>query len=77
MSTNINLKNSTDTTFSITHSDGANTKVLDSKDIAVAIDTVADFPANPNNGDVVIVRDLGAGGIYIYDTNSWVSRVAW
>lgn len=41
MSTNINLKNSTDTTFSITHSDGANTKVLDSKDIAVAIDTDA------------------------------------
>lgn len=33
MSTNINLKNSTDTTFSITNSDGANTKVLDSKDI--------------------------------------------
>lgn len=69
MSTNINLKNSTDTTFSITHSDGANTKVLDSKDIAVAIDTVADFPANPNNGDVVIVRDLNRGGTFIYDSS--------
>lgn len=69
MSTNINLKNSTDTTFSITHSDGANTKVIDSKDIAVAIDTVADFPANPNNGDVVIVRDLNRGGTFIYDSS--------
>lgn len=69
MSTNINLKNSTNTTFSITHSDGANTKVLDSKDIAVAIDTVADFPANPNNGDVVIVRDISRGGTFIYDSS--------
>lgn len=69
MSSKITLKNNIDTEFTIEHSDGKVAKTIKGQDIAVAVDTIDDFPTTANDGDIVIVRDLNRGGTFIYDSS--------
>jgi len=77
MSGTIKLKNNINSEMSITHSDNKPAKSIIASDIAVAVDTIDDFPLDASDGDTVIVREVGNGGIFVYDTNTWVSRISW
>jgi hypothetical protein len=76
MSGKLTIKNNNNTEFTIEHKDGSNAKSIDSKDIAVAVDTINDFPSSPNDGDTVIVRNINNGSIYIYssDNQGWIKQ---
>jgi hypothetical protein len=65
----LTIKNNDNTEFTIEHKDGSNAKSIVSKDISIAVDTINDFPSSPNDGDVVVVRDLDRGGTFIYDSS--------
>jgi hypothetical protein len=71
MSSKITLKNNLGTEFTIEHKDGSKAKTISSNDITMAVDTVANMVAllNPQEGQVVIVRDANQGGTFIYDSN--------
>jgi hypothetical protein len=69
MSGKLTIKNNDNTEFTIEHKDGSNAKSIVSKDISIAVDTINDFPSSPNDGDVVVVRDLDRGGTFIYDSS--------
>ena len=73
----ITLKNNTNSELSITHADNKPAKSIIGTDIVVAVDTINDFPLDASNGDTVIVKEVGNGGIFVYDTNTWVSRISW
>jgi len=73
----ITLKNNTNSELSIIHADNKPAKSIIGTDIAVAVDTINDFPLDASDGDTVIVREVGNGGIFVYDTNTWVSRISW
>ena len=73
----ITLKNNTNSELSITHADNKPAKSIIGTDIVVAVNTINDFPLDASNGDTVIVKEVGNGGIFVYDTNTWVSRISW
>ena len=62
------MKNNINSELSITHADNKPAKSIIGTDIAVAVDTINDFPLDANDGDTVIVRDLDRGGTFIYDS---------
>ncbi len=63
----IKLKNTANTEFSISHNGTRGAKAVTSDQIVVAVETIEDFPASPEIGDTVIVKDLNRGGTFIYD----------
>ena len=63
----IKLKNTANTEFSISHNGTRGAKAVTSDQIVVAVGTINDFPANPETGDTVIVKDNNRGGTFIYD----------
>lgn len=63
----IKLKNTANTEFSISHNGTRGAKAVTSDQIVVAVETINDFPANPETGDTVIVKDINRGGTFIYD----------
>ena len=63
----IKLKNTANTEFSISHNGTRGAKAVTSDQIVVAVETINDFPANPETGDTVIVKDNNRGGTFIYD----------
>ena len=63
----IKLKNTANTEFSISHNGTRGAKSVTSDQIVVAVETINDFPASPETGDTVIVKDLNRGGTFIYD----------
>jgi hypothetical protein len=67
MGSKLTLRNNLDNEFTIEHQDGLQNKLIKSNDIAVAVDTIDDFPSVANTGDVVIVRDMNRGGTFVYD----------
>ena len=67
MGSKLTLRNNLDNEFTIEHQDGLQNKLIKSNDIAVAVDTIDDFPSVANTGDVAIVRDMNRGGTFIYD----------
>ena len=73
------IKNNIDSELSITHADNKPAKSIVGTDIAVAVDTTDDFPSDASDGDTVIVKKSGAGGVYVYNSanNKWESRVTW
>jgi len=62
------MKNNINSELSITHADNKPAKNIVGTDIAVAVDTINDFPLDASDGDTVIVRDLNRGGTFIYDS---------
>jgi len=64
----IKVKNNINSELSITHADNKPAKSIIASDIAVAVDTINDFPLDASDGDTVIVRDLNRGGTFIYDS---------
>jgi len=62
------MKNNIKSELSITHADNKPAKSIVGTDIAVAVDTINDFPLDASDGDTVIVRDLNRGGTFIYDS---------
>ena len=64
----IKLKNTANTEFSISHNGTRGAKAVTSDQIVVAVETIEDFPASPEIGDTVIVKDLNRGGTFIYDS---------
>lgn len=74
MSSKIKLKNNLDTEFTIEHKDNKQAKTIVGSDIAIAVDTINDFPLVASTGDVVIVRDLDRGGTFIYDSTEVVNH---
>jgi len=75
----ITLKNNTNSELSITHADNKPAKSIIGTDIVVAVNTINDFPLDASDGDTVIVKKSGAGGVYVYNSanNKWESRVTW
>jgi len=71
------IKNNINSELSITHADNKPAKSIVGSDIAVAVDTINDLPLVASDGDIVIVRAVGNGGIFVYDVNTWVARVSW
>jgi len=69
MAGSIKIKNNIGSELSITHADNKSAKSIIGSDIAVAVDTINDFPLDANDGDTVIVRDLDRGGTFIYDSS--------
>jgi len=65
----ITIKNNIDSELSITHADNKQAKSIVGSDIAVAVDTINDFPLDASDGDTVIVRGLNRGGTFIYDSS--------
>ena len=63
------IKNNINSELSITHADNKPAKSIIASDIAVAVDTINDFPLDASDGDTVIVRDLNRGGTFIYDSS--------
>lgn len=63
----IKLKNTANTEFSISHNGTRGAKSVTSDQIVVAVETIEDFPTNPETGDTVIVKDQSRGGTFIYD----------
>jgi len=63
------MKNNINSELAITHADNKPAKSIIGTDIAVAVDTINDFPLDANDGDTVIVRDLNIGGTFIYDSS--------
>ena len=63
------MKNNINSELSITHADNKPAKSIIGTDIAVAVDTINDFPLDASDGDTVIVRDLDRGGTFIYDSS--------
>jgi len=63
------MKNNINSELSITHADNKPAKSIVGSDIAVAVDTINDFPLDASDGDTVIVRDLDRGGTFIYDSS--------
>jgi len=63
------MKNNINSELSITHVDNKPAKSIIGTDIAVAVDTINDFPLDASDGDTVIVRDLDRGGTFIYDSS--------
>ena len=63
----IKLKNTANTEFSISHNGTRGAKSVTSDQIVVAVETIEDFPASPETGDTVIVKDINRGGTFIYD----------
>jgi len=68
MAGSIKIKNNIGSELSITHADNKPAKSIVGTDIAVAVDTINDFPLDASDGDTVIVRDLDRGGTFIYDS---------
>jgi len=64
----IKVKNNINSELSITHADNKPAKSIVGTDIAVAVNTINDFPLGASDGDTVIVRDLNRGGTFIYDS---------
>jgi len=77
MASSIKIKNNINSELLITHSDNKPAKSIIGSDIAVAVDTINDFPLGASDGDTVIVRAIGNGGIFVYDINTWVARITW
>jgi hypothetical protein len=77
MGSKLTLRNNLDNEFTIEHQDGLQNKLIKSNDIAVAVDTIDDFPSVANTGDVVIVRDSVNGGIYIHNGVVFEQRISW
>ena len=77
MAGSIKIKNNINSELSITHADNKPAKSITGSDIAVAVDTINDFPLGTSDGDTVIVRAVGNGGIFVYDVNTWVARITW
>jgi len=73
----IKIKNNIKSELSIIHKNDKPAKTIIGSDIVVSVDTTNDFPLDASDGDVVIVREIGNGGIFIYDINTWVVRVSW
>jgi len=73
----IKVKNNINSELSITHADNKPARSIIGSDIAVAVDTINNFPLGASDGDTVIVRAVGNGGIFVYDVNTWVARVSW
>jgi len=69
MAGSIKIKNNINSELSITHVDDKPAKSIVGSDIAVAVDTINDFPLDASDGDTVIVRDLDRGGTFIYDSS--------
>lgn len=69
----IKLKNTANTELTISHEGTRTAKSMSSTDIAVAVDTINDFPTTPTDGDVCIVRDIDRGGTFIYDSTEVVN----
>ena len=65
----LTIKNNINSELSITHADNKPAKSIIGTDIAVAVDTINDFPLDASDGDTVIVRDLDRGGTFIYDSS--------
>ena len=65
----LTIKNNINSELSITHADNKPAKSIIASDIAVAVDTINDFPLDASDGDTVIVRDLNRGGTFIYDSS--------
>jgi len=63
------IKNNINSELAITHVDNKPAKSIVGSDIAVAVDTITDFPLDTSDGDTVIVRDLNRGGTFIYDSS--------
>jgi len=68
MASKIIVKNNINSELSITHADNKPAKSIIGSDIAVAVNTINDFPLGASDGDTVIVRDLNRGGTFIYDS---------
>jgi len=68
MAGSIKIKNNINSELSILHTDDKPAKSIIGTDIAVAVDTINDFPLGASDGDTVIVRDLDRGGTFIYDS---------
>jgi len=68
MASSINLKNSGGSTLAITHSDSKSGKTIVGTDIVTSVATINDFPTvGIQDGDTVIVKEEGRGGVFIYD----------
>ena len=67
MGSKVVLKNSVNAEFTIEHSGSLLGKRINATDIVVAVDEITDFPQNPLDGDVCIVRNTSRGGTFIYD----------
>jgi len=65
----LTIKNNINSELSIAHADNKPAKSIIGTDIAVAVDTINDFPLDASDGDAVIVRDLNRGGTFIYDNS--------
>jgi len=63
------IKNNINSELAIAHADNKPAKSIVCSDIAVAVDTINDFPLDASDGDTVIVRDLNRGGTFIYDSS--------
>ena len=70
----ITIKNNINSELAITHADNKSAKSIIGTDIAVAVDTINDFPLDASDGDTVIVRDLNRGGTFIYDSSKVAER---
>ena len=81
MASNIKLKNNINSEFKVTHTDGSGAVSLTSEQLAnssYTVATVASMEAiTATDGQSCIVKALGAGGIYVYDVNTWVARITW
>jgi len=77
MASSIKIKNNINSELSITHADNKPAKSIVGSDIAVAVNTINDFPLGASDGDTVIVKAVGNGGVFVYDVNTWVARITW
>ena len=79
MASKIKLKNNINTELIIAHRDDKPAKTVYTDELAKAVATIADMEAitTPIDGDIIIVKQSGNGGIYIYDVNTWNARVTW
>ena len=85
MGSQIKLKNNLQTELKIEHSDNYSALDITTADFsklkasAYVVDTVTNMEAiaSPYDGAVCIVKASGAGGIYVYDVDTWTSRITW
>jgi len=77
MASKIIIKNNINSELLITHADNKPARSIIGSDIAVAVNTINDFPLGASDGDTVIVKAVGNGGIFVYDVNTWVARITW
>jgi len=71
MASKLKLKNNIKSELTIAHRDNAPAKTLYTDELAKAVATIDDMVNidTPNDGDVCIVKDMGRGGTFIYDSS--------